>query len=138
MKIYLAARYTRRRELCAYADDLRAQGHQVTSTWIKGLHEASEGDDGHHLTGTPEQIRSWAEEDWADLHAADCLIGFTEPPYSEFSRGGRHVEWGAALAIGLRCICVGPRENVFYQLPAVERFDTWPEALAALAPVVTP
>lgn len=54
---------------------------------------------------------------------------------AKISRGGRHVEFGMALAMDKRLVVVGPRENVFHLLPAVEQFDTWPLALAALAGV---
>ena len=36
MKIYLAARYSRREELCGYRSELEAIGHTVTSRWLNG------------------------------------------------------------------------------------------------------
>ena len=61
------------------------------------------------------------------------LIAFSEEPRAGgASRGGRHVEFGLALAWGKGVVVVGPRENVFHTLPQVEHFWRWPEALSAL------
>lgn len=126
--IYLAARYTRREELLAYAGDLGVRGHNVTSRWLLGNHQVS--DDGLRDDANAADRLRFATEDWEDLQRAETVVAFTESPRSEFSRGGRHVELGAALAWGKRVIVVGPAENVFCCLPQVVRVDTWPEALA--------
>lgn len=39
MKIYLAARYGRREELAGYRKELEAEGHIVTSRWLRGNHD---------------------------------------------------------------------------------------------------
>lgn len=76
------------------------------------------------------QRREFAQHDWDDVMAADVVISFTEQPRTAGgSRGGRHVEFGAALAAGKRCIVVGWRENVFHCLPQVEFFPTWAESM---------
>lgn len=49
---------------------------------------------------------------------------------ARISRGGRHVEFGMALALAKRCIVIGPRENVFHLLPQVEQYDSWEQYLA--------
>ena len=123
MRIYLAARYSRHPEMRRYREDLKALGHTVTSRWINGEHEMSNdsADEG--------QTRRFAEEDWDDLVGADCVISFTEPPRSTNSRGGRHVEFGIALGLGLGVIVVGPRENVFHYLGGVEAYETWEACL---------
>ena len=129
-KFYLAARYSRREELLGYAADLQVMGHVVTSRWLLGGHQVS--DDGLRDDATAEQRTLFAAEDWNDLVAADTVIAFTEPPRSIYSRGGRHVEFGAALALEKRCIVVGYRENVFHCLPEVEFYATWADVLTAL------
>ena len=52
--------------------------------------------------------------------AADAVIIFTEIPNTILATGGRHVEFGLALAQGKRVIIVSPvvspRENVFHYL----------------------
>ena len=59
---------------------------------------------------------------------ATCLILLGETPRNN-SRGGHLVEFGVALALGLRVMVVGPRATVFHCLPAVEVFDTWQSLL---------
>ena len=128
--IYLAARYSRREELCEYRSALRALGYQVTSRWLNGNHQID--DAGLSAETKQEERVRFACEDWADLERADACINFTESPRGTNSRGGRHVEFGGALALGKRCIVVGPRENVFHCLPNVEIYGTWQECLINL------
>jgi nucleoside 2-deoxyribosyltransferase len=130
MKVYLAARYSRHPEMQQIEASLRAMGHEVTSRWIQGGHELSK--EGSTEAQQAERGR-FAEEDLADLLAADCCLCFTEEPRSTNSRGGRHVELGIAIGAGKRVVVVGWRENVFCCLPSVEFFETWPSAASALA-----
>lgn len=130
MKIYLAARYSRHPEMRSHAADLTRLGHEVTSRWILGDHELlSRG----QSDADPWAIR-WATEDWEDLQAAALVISFTEAPgpIPGRGRGGRHVEFGAALALGKQCVVVGARENVFHHLPHVTFHATWSACLAWL------
>lgn len=122
-KIYLAARYSRREELLTYRADLEAMGHTVTSRWLNGSHQIS--DEGLSAEGTREERERFALEDWNDLYDASHCIVFTEEPCGSNSRGGRHVEAGAALAWRKQLTVVGPLENVFYCLGDVEHFDDW-------------
>jgi nucleoside 2-deoxyribosyltransferase len=121
-KVYLASRYSRRQELLGYRELLRARGIEVTGRWLEGLHEIHDSD-------TPGRQRvmqaSFAEDDLEDIRRADAMVSFTEGPGSPHARGGRHVEFGYALALGKHLIVIGPLENVFYCLPGVLRFDDW-------------
>lgn len=129
MRIYLAARFGRRIELCGYAAELERVGITVTSRWIRGNHEA-EGDD---LRDRRALARRYATEDLADIDAADAVISFTEEPDVEGrARGGRHVEFGYAYARGKRLATVGPVENVFHALLGVMRFPNWETCRDAL------
>lgn len=130
MKIYLAARYSRHPEMQGIRDRLVAMGHEVTSRWIEGGHEMSK--EGSTEAARAERTR-FAEEDRADVVAADCVISFTEAARSTNSRGGRHVEFGLAIGLGKRVIVVGHRENVFHCLAEVEFFDTAAEMIGALS-----
>ena len=136
MKIYLAARYSRREELVGYRTQLEAMGHSVTSRWLNGAHQISNegqpiGDDGEALVESGQCIRAaalrqeFAIEDVADVMAADLVVSFTEPPRSNASRGGRHVEFGIALAQRSALAVIGYRENLFHWLPNVGFFETW-------------
>lgn len=129
MKIYLASRYSRASQLREYRSELESFGHAVTSRWIDGGHEL---DRSGSLEAQASERTRFATEDWTDMTAADCVISFTEEPRKTNTRGGRHVEFGGALALGKRCIVVGWRENVFHCLPNVEFFERWEDAIAAV------
>ena len=144
MRIYLAGRYSRRVELCGYRQRLQDIGHTVTSRWLNGKHQLST--DGLSLGAINEEfvepgndaraaeLRAFfAGEDVQDVGAADLLIAFTEEPRAEASRGGRHVECGIAIGLGLAVAIVGPRENVFHWLPYIRHFDSFDELLQYLS-----
>lgn len=145
MKVYLAARYSRREELCTYREWLQTVGFTVTSRWLNGEHQISDsglalGSSAEHaIEGDSDDAETvalrkrFANEDWNDLKAADIVVAFTESPRTGPSRGGRHVELGAALAWGQDVLVVGYRENVFCCLDAVDFYETWDTASAALA-----
>jgi len=113
-RVYLCARYSRNAEMRSYAADLGRYGYYVQAEWITGSHDQ-----------TPDE--KCAAIDWKEVTAADIVISFTEPPgpVKGRGRGGRHVEFGAALAMGKRCIVVGHRENVFHHMPHVEFYPSW-------------
>lgn len=123
MKIYVAARYSRFKEMQGYRDQLHALGHVVTSRWIDGDHQID--DAGLSSEAKEEERVRFAQEDLTDLVEADWVISFTEKPRSSNSRGGRHVEFGMAVALEKRVVVIGFRENVFHCLPQVEFFETW-------------
>ena len=100
--------------------ELLSIGDTVTSRWLDF-----------------RKMRSWsfgiARQDCEDLIAADAVVTFTEIPNTILATGGRHVEFGLALAQGKRVIIVGPRENVFhYLLPGSQIFATWNKAFATI------
>lgn len=124
---YLAARYSRREELCRYRADLADRGVKVPARWLNGNHQID--DQGLSAEAGREARERFATEDLDDVLTADLLIAFTEPPRSSNSRGGRHVEFGVAIGRGMPVIVVGERENVFHCLPDVTVYATWEEAL---------
>lgn len=111
MKIYLAARYTRRAEMETIADFLKTKGFKITAQWVYGAEEKEEM--------TREQI---ALMDIADVDASDLVLSFTHPRGTLTSGGGRHVEFGYAYAKGKKLVNIGERENVFHDLPGVETY----------------
>lgn len=131
MRIYLAARYSRREELLGYKADLEAAGHVVTSRWLAGAHqwdpvvEQIESPEAA-IDSIPLEAVRFAREDVEDVEAADLLIAFTERPRANLaSRGGRHVELGMAIALDKAIFVIGPRENVFCTLPGIEVYADW-------------
>jgi hypothetical protein len=141
-RVYLAARYSRRLELCGYRAALAQHGITVTSRWLNGCHQLDNHggpitDDGERRfqAGDPavDHLRQhFATEDVADVLAADTLVAFTEQPRAAATRGGRHVELGIALAARKQVVIVGPRENVFCWLPHVQHHPTWPEFMTRI------
>lgn len=129
LKVYLAARFSRFDELNVYKAGLAKLDVEVTSRWLNG---------GHEWVGTDDDVipvernAEFAQEDLDDVDEADVLICFTESARSGPARGGRHVEFGWALAKQKPIIVVGHRENVFYCLPQVQYCATWGEALEYL------
>lgn len=115
MRIYIAALYGRMLEMRTYAADLRAMGHVVTSRWVDGEEIGKSLDDAANM-------------DLQDLAGAVCCLSFTQPEGSANTGGGRHTEFGLALAYDLMCVIVGDREQVFHHLPEVIHFPTWDEA----------
>jgi hypothetical protein len=135
-KIYLATRYSRYAEMQGVRDVLEALGHKVTSRWID-LH-ADTGErfgrsfNAAELNDLPEMCSAMALRDIEDIKACEWLISFTEPANDTTSKGGRHVEFGYALAISVRLTVIGPREHVFHTHPKVEHYPTWPDFVISL------
>lgn len=118
-KLYIAARYSRRNEMRQVASHLRLAGFTVTSTWLtedKPL-DTQLGDD------SPMFYQETALLDLLDVDKADTILFFAEDPKVGTPRGGRHVEFGYAIATGKRLIVVGGAENIFHYLPKVLHFS---------------
>jgi hypothetical protein len=126
-RVYLAARFGRRHELRQLAQALIADGHDVVSRWLKSenLH--------WDLVDVDDLASVAAMRDFEDVRAATVCVAFTEESGARQGRGGRHVEFGVAAALGLRLILVGRPEHIFHLLPQVERVEDGEGALAILA-----
>lgn len=115
MIVYLAGRFSRQAEFRTYRDELQRIGITVTSRWIDGHGDAAKiaaGDE--HFTD--EELAGFAAEDLADIERSDLMVAFTETPDAGYMSGGRHVEYGYALALGKSLVIVGPMENVFHRI----------------------
>lgn len=85
-RVYLAARYSRREELLAYAAALRARGYDVGARWLAGDHQwdpmgeiAAASEQVWEQTGSyPPSAVGFAVDDLEDVEAADIVISFTE------------------------------------------------------------
>ncbi len=96
MYVYLAARYSRRLELCEYRRQLQERGVEVPARWLDGNHQLDDrgvpiGDSGEKImesedTAVPQYRRMFAEHDRDDVYAVDVLIAFTEQPDPDRSR----------------------------------------------------
>jgi hypothetical protein len=131
--IYLAARYSRAEEMQGVRDVLTGLGYPVTSRWIDHHGGTLPGSfTPEHLNTDPSSCRQIAQADYDDLAAADTLVSFTSAEGG--GNGRRHVEHGIAHGLRQRVILIGPRENVFHTLPAVEHYPDWPHLVMALTP----
>lgn len=68
-----------------------------------------------------------AANDMSDLADADVIVLDT---IDETTHGGREVELGYAMALGLEVLIVGPKRNIFHQM--FETVGTWEEAVERL------
>lgn len=119
MKIYLASRYPRRAELEVYADLLKQDGHEVTARWIYGAEE-----------GMPRMENAIMDVD--DVRRADAIAIFAEPKGTLHHAGGRHTEFGMAIAWNKLLYVVGGHEQIFFHLPQVLHVKTFKELRLAL------
>lgn len=130
MKVYIAARFSRRAEAYALAVGLIAHGHEIscrgvmrhkTHTMPSGLSEQAED----------AERQRYAMENVEDMRLADWCVSLTEQPRND-SRGGRHVEFGYMLALGATMSVIGPRETVFHHLPHVRHYGSLAAFMAEL------
>ena len=121
MKLYLAARFNRMKEMAALTPEILKRGHIITAQWITGKEDA---------TGMTR--RQAAVMDAADVRDADALLFFAEPRGSSNIGGGRHWEFGYAYALGKACLVIGDSEQVFCDLPNVVRVPDLTTALGYL------
>lgn len=110
-KIYLAALFSRRAEMEGIADSLKICGFEIVARWVYG------GEGGL----SREQI---ALLDIEDVNKSDIVVSFTQPHGTANPGGGRHTEFGYALAKGKELVVVGDREQVFHHHPAVTVYPT--------------
>jgi nucleoside 2-deoxyribosyltransferase len=114
--VYLSARFGRKHELQRYAEELGRLGIEVTSRWLSSPTPELTDEAWLHLAAT----------DKADVERAEALVLFAEPDRD--GGGGRHVEFGMALALGKRVIVLGAVENLFQRLREVAVVANWPDA----------
>lgn len=102
MKIYIAASSVEHAR--ALAKKLTAAGHEVTSSWIKT---------GFTPRGSHQDVEraQEAKRDLMDVTAADALVLLSD---EENVPGGKHVEFGYAIALGKKVYVIGRRENIFH------------------------
>jgi len=114
VKVYVACSFGRRDLARQVAEVLTGEGFLVTSRW----HSV----EAEHWNKDPKIA---ADHDLTDLDAADGLLSLTEGPEAGYQTGGRHVEFGYAIARMKWLWIVGPLENVFHEgIGRVARFDT--------------
>jgi nucleoside 2-deoxyribosyltransferase len=106
--VYIAAPYPLRDAAIAVMQRLEDAGFEVTSTWLK---QEDKLDD------------AYARLDLADVDRADALVALNPPEWVSTGTGGRHVEFGYALARQKPIVMVGERANIFHYLREVQVVD---------------
>lgn len=121
---YFSAHSARAQELLAYREALRsnAPNSEVTSCWMERT--------GAQLSSPPENPNSLgrAMENMGDIRRADVFVQFTGP----VGLGGRHVEYGYALAYGRRMVIIGDPEHMYHLVPTTEEPGAFPDFQAFL------
>ena len=120
-RIYLAARYLAAPLMREWRAEFEARGHTVTSRWLAG--KVAQNDD---------ERKQYAAEDIEDLKSACTLVVHNDPEHFGTGWGGRHVEYGLAIAWEKDVFIVGGRENIFHHLEGVHIFDTFGDLVNAL------
>jgi hypothetical protein len=118
VRVYLAARYSRKKEIKALIPVLLEHNILTTSRWLQ--EEFSETATLNEFS--PTFCRWTAGIDLDDIDNSDTVVFFSEDPTIGTPRGGRHVEFGYALARGKRMIVIGGEENIFHYLPEVVHY----------------
>lgn len=128
---YFAGRYSMNPKLQKYRNELHSAipTSVVTSRWIDchpdivgGLERSFNSEE---LEADPSGCWEFGQHDIEDLESAATVVSFT----GEGGKGGRHVEFGYAIATGKRLVIIGRRENIFHCHPNVEQFSSWEEFL---------
>lgn len=135
MKIYLAAPYAARDAVRLRGQELTRIGFTVTASWLDETHEINSDTTGA-ATGLPDaQVAVHAATDLRDIDGSDLLVAFTAGALGvDGGSGGRHVETGYAIALGMPVLVVGEPENVFHRYPrACAVVPNWHEALIELS-----
>lgn len=121
--VYIAARYGRRAEMERLAIRLDVLGFRSTATWLLGLSSYIPGAPGccppdqcakpvvALKAHTIDTLSGYSAQDLLDIRGSNAVLFFAEKD-KVYSRGGRHVEMGYALALGLPVVYVGEPENV--------------------------
>jgi hypothetical protein len=117
MKLYLAAAFSRQKEIKEVAVRLESKGIEITSRWLDVKKERLEN----------------AFMDVEDVRRANILVRFTDhirntPTYiisenvyapMRFISGARHFETGLAWERGIPIIIVGGKQNIFDEFPNI-------------------
>lgn len=119
MKLYLAAMYQHMDQINKERVKFIMAGHIVTSRWLDGTED--------HMS-----LAEAAAMDLDDIDAADALVSYTLPKGTMFSSGGRHVEFGYAIARDKRLFTIGEVENIFHNLGTVTVLSSTEELIALL------
>lgn len=104
MFVYIAAPYPEREAAIQVMNQLEEAGFRVTSTWLKGDDELAD---------------KYARLDLEDIRRSQIVVALNPRHFHNSGTGGRHVEFGYALALNRPIVLVGERSNIFHYLSDV-------------------
>ncbi len=121
MRLYLAAAWTRKKEIREVAEELNKLCPEFLFVHSRWLEEQGEAYGGTKGTSTATER---AQTDIDDVAAADMLVRFTDDLTSEFvpsrlASGARMFEMGYAYALGKEIVVVGGVQPIFDHLPRI-------------------
>ena len=125
MKVYIAAPFQQRLEVQQKAKELTELGVDVTSRW-RFEDNAPDGAIGELKNRDYYLGKLFIDLD--DIEVADILLLLTD---QVSKTGGKHVEFGYALARRKQLYIVGGVENIFHWHPSVQHVK-WEEFKAIL------
>jgi hypothetical protein len=122
--VYIAAMYSWKERCKKFVEELQTRIPQIeiSSSWLKEAYAP-------HTTMDmldDEELSRTGLRDFTEVLRSDIMIFFSNPPDVPTIRGGRHVEFGIALASSVLICVIGPKENIFHyvDLPDIKHFTT--------------
>lgn len=113
--VYIAGRFEQRAALRTFRAVLEDAGYIVVARWLD-IPDESSALDGDEITK-----HLMAQMDLQDLLSCQILLACNIEPKNVSNRGGRHVEFGAALLNGMEIHTIGEEEHIFHHLNFVYR-----------------
>lgn len=126
---YIAAPFSEKAAAAAVVALLKEHGFGCTSRWIT----QDQLDIGQR---NEIENQRWADADLEDVASADFLIALNLPGWEYKGSGGRHVEFGYALALKIPIILVGKRSSLFHHKREVTLVDDWTKLIRTIESLV--
>lgn len=118
MKIFLASVFAERGAMRVWRELIENQGHKVTSHWIDSPFKSDDD-------ATPIELSIAAEQNVHDIEDCDYFVLdsrlFVQNIYGH---GGRHIDFGIALALKKKICLIGTPESPYHLLPPITHHET--------------
>lgn len=116
IEVYIAGRWEDRERIIDIKAALETNKDiRVISSWLTPSDNITMAELHHQ----PTRAAGLALKDVEEVGRAHVFVAFNPKDAHRSGTGGRHTEFGMALAMAKRIVYVGDRENLFHFLPAV-------------------